>query len=219
MTRTQQADVAGGAGQDLLQPGAVPLIAVGHQDHGIVGGGFEGTEARRSGDAAGRRETLRAGPLCAAIEDVDGPAEEGGHAHHGLSILPRAEDVEALWRGEVLDEGLCGADGLALEEQPIAPVADLPCQTGGTLGEGGDDGTMFALERGGQGFKGGMKLGCMGRFKQDVDRAAAAEAIGNVGGVVKEGGVTLDDGALANKPGGFADDFGFQAAAGDGTNV
>jgi hypothetical protein len=51
---------------------------------------------------------------------------------------------------------------------------------------------------------------------QEIDRAAAAEAVGDFRGVVEEGGVAFDGGlSLANQPLCFADDFSFEAAAGD----
>ena len=68
------------------------------------------------------------------------------------------------------------------------------------LGELGEDGRCGAgqgsFDRGqqGGGFEGA------GGLEEEVDRASAAQAVGDVCGVVEEGGVALDDGAIADHP-------------------
>jgi hypothetical protein len=108
---------------------------------------------------------------------------------------------------------------VATEQKAILPVANLAGERLRTSGSPCDYGAVFAFQGGGHGFHDSAELRRARGLEENVDRATASETIGYVGGVVKEGGVTLDDGAVAHKPWSFANDLSFEAAAGDGTDV
>ena len=98
-------------------------------------------------------------------------------------------------------------------------VEDSALKRGAGFREPGEDGGGRPGEGGFKGLEEGLGLRSVGALVEQVDGASAAEAEGDVGGVVKEGGVALDGGSVAGEPEGFAGDLGFEAASADGSGV
>ena len=106
MTCSEDAEVAWSDRQQSGEPLAVLLVAVCHQDDGVVGGDVERLEIRR-GDGKnlrGARESLRPGELGAAIDDEDSPSQQGCHVDERFGVIARTKDEQALGRSELFSE-------------------------------------------------------------------------------------------------------------------
>jgi len=126
----------------------------------------------------------------------------------GIEILRCAQDANRFLR----ERG-------AGEEDFAAGREDDALQGLAVRGQKGDGGAGVAGERRLQGGEEGGTFGGAGGLKQDVNLAAATEAEGYLGCVIKERGVAVHGGAAAGHPESFARDLGFEAATADGSGV
>jgi hypothetical protein len=154
-------------------------------------------------------EALRPGKLRAAIGDEDAPAEQRRHAHQRPGVVARAENHEALRWQQALDVPAAGRlipmrafgqrdlnpdriEAGACEDDRVVRVEDCPgkprssASSASSTRKPGDDGELFPFEGCRERVHKRFELGGSGGLEEQIHRATAAQAEGDLGGVVVE---------------------------------
>ncbi len=212
---------------------AVLLVAVGHDDGG-VGGVDVGESGVEVADAGSAGEAFRASEVGAVVGDGEVPAEGPGKIRERQGVVAGAEDEHGGGRGDDFDEVLGDVRGLAGFERFAGEGGEVRVGTarveGFFRGIKDERGAGGICRSAGYDYGGGAVLDAasegleslsrrLAAFEENKDGAAAAEAVGHVAIVIEETGVALKGGSLGGKPPGFSGDFGFEAAAADGSGA
>ncbi len=220
------------SGEHGCEAVSILLVAVGHENDGVLWADSQRLDAvpgfTQGKHCVGLREAVAAGEVGAAIRDDDVPAEERGHTCDGARVVSRAEEDEALRSFEVFGkDGFSRVgmgygfmrQGFAAKEDFASGIEDGSAEGAGRGGKPGMDDGLSAGEGGLHGGEQGTGFRGVGALEEEVDGTSAAEAVGDIGGVVEHGGIALDDGPVADHPEGLSRDLRLEAASADGSGV